>query len=139
MLQRILLVITIIISAALLLTTGDSNQERPVRDRKKYSRPEITKGYEQTSNFRSDRRTKTTALALTSNFKRPQHGSSNEIHTQKVEKQPKQKVKGVPSGILASGYFLISAWTNVGCTGRCLTLLHALTPSSHLISIVTDD
>lgn len=68
---------------------------------------------EKVSNFRSDQQ-------AMNNFKQPpKHDSSNIIHTQK--KPPKQKVVGVPAGTLASGYFLVSAWTDVGCTGKYIS------------------
>ena len=138
MLQRILFVTAVIISIVLQQTSGDNNNERPV-DGKQYKKNGIINGQKRTpqkpssslnnqlitsrsekiSNFRSDPQLKSTAMTQSLiNFKRSPQASSNVIHTQRDKKPPKQKIVGVPAGIVASGYFLISAWTDAGCTGN---------------------
>ena len=153
MLHHLLFIAAVLIILALQNTSGEnSNNDRPeLRDRKQHKKNGLVplrkssspstnqvipeSASEKVSNFRSDQRT-TTAL---SNFKQtPKQESSNIIHTQK-QKQPKQKIVGVPAGKLASGYFLVSAWTDVGCTGtfhptNCL--LSLLLSTSNLISLL---
>ena len=159
LLRRFLFVITVISIVLQLTYAADSNNERPeVRvdhQRKKngiinrQGTPQKAPSSldEKTSNLRSDQQSKSaTAMTQTlSNFKRSQGpGSSNVVRTQRITKQPKQKLVGVPAGIVASGYFLISAWTNAGCTGglnpRCLFtfLLTSTLLSSNLIPTLTD-
>ena len=155
MLLRLLFVTTVISIVLQLTTAADSNNERAevrVNHQRKKNGIINRQGTpssldEKTSNLRSDQQSKSaTAMTQTlSNFKRSQgQGSSNGIRTQRITKQPKQKLVGVPAGIVASGYFLISAWTNAGCTGglnpRCLFtfLLTSTLLSSNLIPTLTD-
>jgi len=126
MLHHFLYVVVIIFIVLQYTTCDNAYNDRPeLRDGKQHKKNGImtlrksssfsdnqliTESHdEKVSNFRSDQQ-------AMNNFKQPpKHDSSNIIHTQK--KPPKQKVVGVPAGTLASGYFLISAWTDVGCTG----------------------
>ena len=156
MLQRVLFIAAVIIVIALHNTSGEhSNNDRPIlRDRKQHKKNGLVplrkpsslstnqviteSASEKASNFRSDQRTTSTSTAKNSFKQPPKQDSSNIIHTQK-QKQPKQKIVGVPAGKLASGYFLVSAWTDVGCTGNfhpTISLLSLLLSTSNLISLL---